>query len=51
LPIINCVLAIVVAAPIAAITELVTQNGHDTITVPLASAVVIYGSYMAMGIA
>lgn len=50
-PLMYCVPVIAVAAAMAAITELVTNNGYDTVTVPLVSALSIYGSYMLMGIA
>lgn len=49
-PLMYCVPVIAVAAAMAAITELVTNNGYDTVTVPLVSALSIYGSYMLMGI-
>ncbi len=50
-PIMYCIPVIAVAAAMAAITELITNNGYDTVTVPLVSALSIYGSYMLMGIA
>ncbi len=50
-PLSYCIPAIVVAAPVAAVTELVTRGGFDTVTVPLASSIAIYITYLAMGIA
>jgi dolichol kinase len=50
-PLVNCLPAIVIAAPLAAITELITKGGYDTVTVPLVSAFAIYCSYVFMGIA
>ena len=51
IPFSYCLVAVIIAAPLAAITELVTKGGYDTVTVPLVSATVIYISYMAMGVA
>lgn len=42
LPLLVCILAVVVAAPLAAMTELVTHRGFDTVTVPLVSALSLY---------
>ena len=46
-----CIAAVVIAAPLAAITELLTRNGYDTVTVPLVCTCSLYLSYMMMGIA
>ncbi|MCR5101506.1 MAG: hypothetical protein K6B41_09145 [Butyrivibrio sp.] len=49
-PISNCLPAVIVAAPMAAITELVTGRGYDTVTVPFVSLFSIYATYIVMGI-
>ncbi|WP_051656432.1 diacylglycerol/polyprenol kinase family protein [Butyrivibrio sp. AE3004] len=46
-----CIPAVMVAAPLAAITELVTKNGYDTVTVPVVSTLSIYVMYIVMGVA
>ena len=46
-----CIPAVIVAAPLAAITELVTKNGYDTVTVPVVSTISIYVMYIVMGVA
>ena len=51
IPIVYCVIAVIIAAPLAAITELVTKNGYDTVTVPIVCTCTLYLSYIAMGIA
>ena len=51
IPIVYCVIAVIIAAPLAAITELVTNNGYDTVTVPIVCTCTLYLSYIAMGIA
>ncbi len=51
IPLGKCILPIVVAAPLAALTELFTNNGYDTVTVPVISALSMYGVYMLMGMA
>ncbi len=51
MPIAYCIAAVVIAAPLAAITELITKNGYDTVTVPLVCTCSLYMSYLAMGIA
>lgn len=51
IPIGYCVIAVIIAAPLAAITELVTKNGYDTVTVPIVCTCTLYLSYIAMGIA
>ena len=50
-PLVSCLPAIILAAPLSAITELVTKNGYDTVTVPLVSMITLYLSYLVMGIA
>lgn len=51
IPIVYCVIAVIIAAPLAAITELVTKNGYDTVSVPIVCTCTLYLSYIAMGIA
>nr|WP_297709137.1 hypothetical protein [uncultured Butyrivibrio sp.] len=51
IPIVYCLIAVIIAAPLAAITELVTKNGYDTVTVPIVCTCTLYLSYIAMGIA
>lgn len=51
MPLVYCVFAVVIAAPLAAITELVTKNGYDTVTVPVVCTCALYLSYIVMGIA
>jgi dolichol kinase len=46
-----CIAAVVIAAPLAAITELITRNGYDTVTVPLVCTCSLYFSYIVMGVA
>ena len=50
IPLVYCAFAVVIAAPLAAITELVTKNGYDTVTVPIVCTCTLYLSYIAMGI-
>lgn len=47
----SCLPAIILAAPLAAITELVTRNGYDTVTVPFVCMITLSLSYTIMGIA
>ena len=46
-----CIPVVMVAAPLAAVTELVTKNGFDTVTVPVVSTLSIYVMYIVMGVA
>jgi dolichol kinase len=42
IPIENCLPAVIIAAPLAAITELFTKNGYDTVTVPFVSVAALF---------
>ncbi|MCR4675395.1 MAG: hypothetical protein K5675_10305 [Lachnospiraceae bacterium] len=49
-PLENCIIPVMVAAPLAALTELFTKNGYDTVTVPVISVVSIYSMYLVTGV-